>query len=56
MASGGCSLRGSRRSRSVLDWNEPSIDFYKALGARPLDEWTMFRLTGEPLRKLADGR
>jgi GNAT superfamily N-acetyltransferase len=41
---------------SVLDWNEPSINFYKALGARPLDEWTMFRLTGEPLRKLADGR
>ena len=41
---------------SVLDWNGPSINFYKALGARPLDEWTMFRLTGEPLRKLADGR
>ena len=41
---------------SVLDWNEPSIDFYKAMGATPLDEWTMFRLTGEPLRKLAHGR
>jgi GNAT superfamily N-acetyltransferase len=41
---------------SVLDWNEPSINFYKAMGATPLDEWTMFRLTGEPLRKLAHGR
>src|SRR5580765_3449972 len=38
---------------SVLDWNEPSIDFYKALGATPMDDWTMFRLTGESLRKLA---
>ena len=38
---------------SVLDWNEPSIAFYKKLGAIPLDEWTMFRLTGEALEKLA---
>jgi GNAT superfamily N-acetyltransferase len=37
---------------SVLDWNELAIGFYKALGAKPLDEWTMFRLTGESLRKL----
>jgi GNAT superfamily N-acetyltransferase len=37
---------------SVLDWNEPAIGFYKALGATPMDEWTMFRLTGESLRKL----
>jgi GNAT superfamily N-acetyltransferase len=37
---------------SVLDWNEPSINFYKALGAVPLDEWTIFRLTGEPLLSL----
>ena len=41
---------------SVLDWNEPAISFYKALDARPMDEWTVFRLTGESLRKLADGR
>jgi len=41
---------------SVLDWNEPSIEFYKAMGATPLDEWTIFRLTGESLRKLVDGR
>jgi GNAT superfamily N-acetyltransferase len=38
---------------SVLDWNQPSIEFYKRMGATPLDEWTMFRLTGESLRKLA---
>jgi len=38
---------------AVLDWNEPSIRFYKKLGAVPLDEWTTFRLTSEPLRKLA---
>jgi len=37
---------------SVLNWNEPAINFYKALGAKPMDEWTVFRLTGESLRKL----
>lgn len=34
---------------SVLDWNEPSIAFYKNLGAAPMDEWSTFRLTGEAL-------
>ncbi|MDY0816813.1 GNAT family N-acetyltransferase [Kitasatospora purpeofusca] len=34
---------------SVLDWNRPSIDFYKALGAVPMDGWTVYRLTGEAL-------
>lgn len=38
-----------RMEWSVLDWNEPAINFYKKLGAVPLDEWTMFRLTGESL-------
>ncbi len=38
---------------SVLDWNEPSINFYKALGARPMDEWTTFRVDGEALANLA---
>ena len=38
---------------SVLDWNEPSIAFYKALGARPMDEWTTFRLTGAAIARLA---
>lgn len=35
----------------VLDWNTPSIDFYKSLGAIAMDEWTTFRLTGEALQK-----
>ncbi len=39
----------------VLDWNEPSINFYKSLGAVPMDEWTVFRVTGEALKNLASG-
>jgi GNAT superfamily N-acetyltransferase len=38
---------------SVLNWNEPSIRFYKSIGAIPLDEWSVYRLTDEPLKKLA---
>lgn len=38
---------------AVLDWNEPSIQFYKNLGAVPMEDWTVFRLTGEALDKLA---
>jgi GNAT superfamily N-acetyltransferase len=38
---------------SVLDWNQPAIDFYKKLGAVPLNEWTVFRVTGQGLDKLA---
>lgn len=41
---------------AVLDWNEPAIRFYRRLDAVPLDEWTTFRVTGEPLRALAEGR
>jgi hypothetical protein len=40
---------------AVLDWNRKAIDFYEALGARPVGEWTVYRLTGESLRKVADG-
>lgn len=36
----------------VLDWNEPSIKFYESLGAIPMEEWSIFRLTGDALRKL----
>jgi GNAT superfamily N-acetyltransferase len=36
---------------SVLDWNEPSINFYRRLGARPMDGWSTFRLTGEALEQ-----
>jgi GNAT superfamily N-acetyltransferase len=39
---------------AVLDWNEPAIRFYKSLGARSMDEWTVNRLTGDALRQLAD--
>jgi GNAT superfamily N-acetyltransferase len=42
-----------RMEWSVLDWNEPAINFYKKLGAVSLDEWTMFRLTGEALANFA---
>lgn len=38
---------------AVLDWNEPSIRFYKKVGAVAMDEWTIFRLAGEPLKRLA---
>ena len=38
----------------VINWNAPSIAFYKSLGAVPMDEWTVYRLTGEPLKRLAD--
>jgi len=37
-----------------LDWNEPSIAFYKSLGAVPMDEWTTYRLQGEALQKLGE--
>ena len=39
---------------SVLDWNTPAIDFYASLGAEPMQEWTIQRLTGEPLLALAN--
>ena len=37
----------------VLDWNEPSIEFYKSLGAVAMDEWTTYRVSGDELKKLA---
>jgi GNAT superfamily N-acetyltransferase len=37
----------------VLDWNEPSIEFYKSLGAEAMDEWTVYRVSGDALTKLA---
>jgi len=39
---------------AVLDWNEPAINFYKKLGATPMSEWTVFRVTGENLNALAN--
>jgi GNAT superfamily N-acetyltransferase len=40
---------------SVLDWNTPAIEFYRSLGARPMDDWTIFRVSGEALSQLAQG-
>lgn len=37
----------------VLDWNKPSIEFYKSIGAIPMDEWTVFRVSGDALKKLS---
>ena len=37
-----------------LDWNEPSIKFYKSIGAKAMDEWTIYRLEGDALKKLAE--
>ena len=42
-----------RMEWAVLDWNEPSIEFYKSLGARMMDEWIVNRMTGESLTELA---
>jgi GNAT superfamily N-acetyltransferase len=45
-----CVRRGyARLEWSVLDWNTSAIGFYKSLGAVPMDEWTLFRLTGDAL-------
>jgi GNAT superfamily N-acetyltransferase len=41
---------------SVLDWNEPAIGFYKSLGATPMDEWTIFRVTGDALTRLSQSK
>ena len=37
-----------------LDWNKPSIDFYLSVGAKPLDDWTIYRMTGEELKSFAE--
>ncbi len=51
-----CVYRGYRRFEwTVLDWNEPSIGFYRSIGAEPLGEWTTQRLTGARLEQLAAG-
>ena len=40
---------------ACLDWNRPSIDFYLSLDAMPMDQWTIYRLTGDTLHRMADG-
>jgi Acetyltransferase (GNAT) family len=44
----------ARLEWAVLDWNEPAINFYKSLEARPMDEWTTFRVDGDALNRLAE--
>ncbi len=39
---------------ACLDWNQPSIDFYRSLGAVPMEGWTTYRLTGETLNKMTE--
>src|SRR6266571_2971044 len=43
-----------RMEWAVLDWNQPAIQFYHALGAKPMDEWTVFRLTRDGIARLAN--
>ena len=43
-----------RMEWAVLDWNEPAIKFYRALGAKPMNEWTVFRLTRDEIASLAN--
>jgi GNAT superfamily N-acetyltransferase len=50
-----CSAQGLTRLQWwVLDWNKPAIEFYKSLGAEAMDEWTVFRVSGEALTRLAE--
>jgi GNAT superfamily N-acetyltransferase len=50
-----CNERGYGRFQWwVLDWNSPAIEFYHSIGAVPMSEWTVFRVSGDPLKKLAD--
>lgn len=44
--------RCGRLEWACLDWNRPSIDFYLSLDAKPMDEWTVYRLTGDSLKGL----
>src|SRR5881394_1854073 len=48
--------RCGRMEWAVLDWNEPAIQFYQKLGATPMDEWTVFRLTQDGIAKLASSK
>jgi GNAT superfamily N-acetyltransferase len=49
-----CERNCGRFEWSVLDWNESAIGFYKKLGAVPMSEWTVFRMTGEAIERLAN--
>lgn len=46
----------SRLQWWALDWNAPAIGFYSSIGAKPMDEWTVYRITGQALTALASNR
>ncbi len=50
-----CEKNCGRLEWSVLDWNQPAIDFYLSIGAQPQDEWVRYRMDGETLRAFAHG-
>ena len=49
-----CQRGCGRLEWSCLDWNQPSIDFYRSMGAVPMDEWTVYRITGSTLQDLGN--
>lgn len=49
-----CERGCGRLEWCCLDWNKPSIDFYLSVGAKPLDDWTIYRMTGEELKNFAE--
>jgi GNAT superfamily N-acetyltransferase len=50
-----CNERGYGRFQWwVLDWNSPAIEFYRSLGAEAMSEWTVYRVSGDPLRRLGE--
>lgn len=55
LAQEACAKGCGRLEWSVLDWNEPAIQFYKSIGAQPQDEWVRYRMEGETLRSFAQG-
>jgi GNAT superfamily N-acetyltransferase len=55
MAARAVAERCGRMEWSVLDWNTPAIDFYRGLGVEPMSEWTVQRLSGDTLLRLASG-
>lgn len=48
--------RSGRMEWAALNWNKPSIEFYRSLGAVPMSDWSLFRLTGEALSRVAEGK
>jgi len=53
LAKTACDRNCGRLEWSVLDWNAPAIEFYRSIGAKSMDEWTVFRMTDDALTALA---